>query len=410
MCPLHREVGGRKLTVETRLAKELTEFSGDLSLEGLHFWKMAFSAMSHPASALTPSSQNKETAVSEAQKEQTELSPSSASGKKVILLPCKNPPSRERVQLWLEARRQYESLQKGRRDTKLQKKAPNVEGDQEKTEPPAVNVELCDRLSSIRTQRRKKRSLSLIITPVRSSACQSKSTQVSPLSEDGGTDIEQEGGDKDEHDGKATSPESPELPSWQQPSQSSPSGPERPSHHRQNSSEPQSPQLSNSPQAAGGPMSPSIIHVSNKEEEEKTSPLPLHSTPFLRRRRRSREELEPVCTPISGGKRGAASLSVFSITVSMFPVWGSTHHCRQVTVWMKTSASKSSLVCWKSHQVQVFAVFMDVFSPVTLVMSYHLHWNSVFMLWMCLPSICHLYGSDRADASADSESNCPSSL
>ncbi|XP_074541987.1 DNA polymerase zeta catalytic subunit isoform X2 [Halichoeres trimaculatus] len=292
------EVGGRKLTVETRLAKELTEFNGDLSLEGLHFWKMAFSAMSHPASALTSSSQNKEAEVSEARQEQTELNPSSAGGKKVILLPCKNPPSRERVQLWLEARRQYESLQKGRRDTRLQKKALDVEGNQEKTEPPAVNVELCERLSSIRTQRRKKRNLSLIITPVRSSACQSNSTQVSPLSEDG--DIEQEGGDKDEHDDKVTSPESPELPTWQQSSQSSPSGPDRPSHHRQNSSEPQSPQLSNSPQRPGGDLSPSIIRVGTKEEE-KTSPLPLHSTPFLRRRRRSREELEPVCsTPILG--------------------------------------------------------------------------------------------------------------
>ncbi|KAK2856635.1 hypothetical protein Q5P01_005370 [Channa striata] len=46
------EVGGRKLMVGTRLTKELEEFSRDLSLEGLHFWKTAFSAMTHSATSI----------------------------------------------------------------------------------------------------------------------------------------------------------------------------------------------------------------------------------------------------------------------------------------------------------------------------------------------------------------------
>ncbi|XP_042359313.1 DNA polymerase zeta catalytic subunit [Plectropomus leopardus] len=302
------EVGGRKLTVRTRLAKELAEFSGDLSLEGLHFWKTAFSAMTHPAVTITSSSQARGAEASEANKE-AELDSSSASDKKVILLPCKNPPSRERVQLWLEARKQYESLQKGL--LKKGRVGPDMEGNSERTEQtaasscPAVKVELCERLSSIRTQRRKKCNLSLIIPPLDNTVC--KSTELSPVSDEGSVDTEQEGGrkhddvDDDDDDDKSTSPESPELPPWQESCQPSPSGPDRLSENRQseNSPEPLSPRLSNSTERLGQNLSPLLLHASNKEEG-RTSPHLLHSTPFLRRRRRSREDLEPVCsTPIS---------------------------------------------------------------------------------------------------------------
>ncbi|XP_051265819.1 DNA polymerase zeta catalytic subunit isoform X2 [Dicentrarchus labrax] len=291
------EVGGRKLMVGTRLAKELAEFSGELCLEGLRFWKTAFSAMTHPAITITSSSQDRS-------KEQVQLDPSAASDKKIILLPCKNPPSQERVHLWLEARKQYESLQKGRRDTGGLKKGAglDVEGNPERTEQPsasscpAVNVELC---SSIRNQRRKKRNLSLIISPMKNIGFQCRSTEGSPVSDEGGVVIEQESGEKDDDDDdddKATSPEFPELPPWQQSCQPSPSAPDQLS---KNSPEPLSPRLSNSLEKLGENLSPSLLHASNTEEE-RTSPLLLHSTPFLRRRRRSNEDLDPVCsTPIS---------------------------------------------------------------------------------------------------------------
>uniref|UniRef100_A0A8P4G7U9 DNA polymerase zeta catalytic subunit n=1 Tax=Dicentrarchus labrax TaxID=13489 RepID=A0A8P4G7U9_DICLA len=286
------EVGGRKLMVGTRLAKELAEFSGELCLEGLRFWKTAFSAMTHPAITITSSSQDRS-------KEQVQLDPSAASDKKIILLPCKNPPSQERVHLWLEARKQYESLQKGRRDTGGLKKGAglDVEGNPERTEQPsasscpAVNVELC---SSIRNQRRKKRNLSLIISPMKNIGFQCRSTEGSPVSDEGGVVIEQESGEKDDDDDdddKATSPEFPELPPWQQSCQPSPSAPDQLS---KNSPEPLSPRLSNSLEKLGENLSPSLLHASNTEEE-RTSPLLLHSTPFLRRRRRSNEDLDPVC-------------------------------------------------------------------------------------------------------------------
>uniref|UniRef100_A0A4W6BS74 DNA polymerase zeta catalytic subunit n=1 Tax=Lates calcarifer TaxID=8187 RepID=A0A4W6BS74_LATCA len=252
------EVGGRKLTVGTRLAEELAEFSGDLSLEGLHFWKTAFSAMTHPTTTITSSSQVQGAKDPEASKEQIKPNPYSASDKKVILLPCKNPPSRERVHLWLEARKQYES----------------------------VKVELCGNLSSIRTQRRKKRNLSLIISPMKNTGSQSKSSEVSPVSDEGPVNLEQGEQEKDDDDdNKTTSPESPELPPWQQSCQPSPSGLDQLNENRQseNSPEPLSPTLSNSPERPGENHSPSPLYIS-KREEGRTSPHLLHSTPFLRGR------------------------------------------------------------------------------------------------------------------------------
>ncbi|KAM8726444.1 DNA polymerase zeta catalytic subunit isoform 4-T4 [Acanthopagrus schlegelii] len=298
------EVGGRKIMVGTRMAKELAEFSGELSLEGLHFWKTAFSAMTHPATTITSTFQAQGAEVSEGNKEQVELDPSSASDKQVVLLPCKTPPSRERVQLWLEARKQYESLQKGRKDTGLLKKGYGTTEQPTASHCQAVKVELYERLGSIRTPRKKKRYLSpLIISPMKSTCSQCKSTEVSPVSHKGSGDFEQEGRKKDDDgdDDKATSPVSQELPPWQQSCQASSSRPDQLSENRpsESYSEPLSSRLSNSPERLGESLSPSPLHVSNKEEG-RTSPILLHSTPYLRRRRRSEEDLEPVCsTPIT---------------------------------------------------------------------------------------------------------------
>ncbi|XP_034999481.1 DNA polymerase zeta catalytic subunit isoform X2 [Hippoglossus stenolepis] len=311
------EVGGRKLTVGTRLAKELSEFSGDLSLEGLHFWKTAFSVMTHPPTTITSSSQAQGAEPSVASKDQAESDPSSASDKKVILLPCKNPPNREHVCQWLEAKKQYECLQKWRRDTGLlnnDRAGLNVEEEnpENSVQPSAsccsaVTFELCGNLSSIRSQRRKKRSLSLIMSPMKNTGCLSKSSEESPVSDEGAVDLEREEeqgkdtDDDDDDDNKASSPESPELPPWQQSCQPSPSGPEQLSEKREseNSPEPLSPRLSNSLERLGDNYSLSPLHRSNMDEG-RTSPHLLHSTPFLRRRQRREEKLELVCsTPIS---------------------------------------------------------------------------------------------------------------
>lgn len=242
------EVGGRKLTVGTRLTSELTEFKGDLTLDGLHFWKTAFSAMTLHSAAITSSFHIR---IPQVAKGQTKLDHSSTNDKTVILLPCKNPPSREHIQLWLEARKQYDSLRKGCRLS--ERGGPYVED----------SVRSCGQQASLRTQRRKKYDLSLMISPLKNL----ESTEVSPVSElKRQTKVNNE----------ISSPDTQDLPPWQESHMSSPNS-----------------QRENSGYTHGESGSP--LHVSDI-----SSPHSLHSTPFLRRRLRGEEQLEPVCsTPIS---------------------------------------------------------------------------------------------------------------
>lgn len=245
----------------TRLAQELAEFSGELSLEGLHFWKTVFSAMASattpPTSIQPPGGGAKATKPSDGP---------SASDKKVVLLPCKNPPSRGNVQLWLEARRQYESLQKKVRGAA---ELPKVEpgGDKELVKREG---ELCSRSVRRSKRRCKRRRLSPASSPSSSPAgSPPDSPELSQLDTvEVTTKVKQDEGD-------AKSPPPSQLPTWQQsvdsPSQERLVGEER-----------------------GG--------EGEGEGETPSSPLELPpATPTWRRRGwRSKESLEPLCsTPIS---------------------------------------------------------------------------------------------------------------
>ncbi|XP_072300034.1 DNA polymerase zeta catalytic subunit isoform X2 [Eucyclogobius newberryi] len=168
------EVGGRKLTVGTRLTSELSEFTGELSMEGLHFWKTAFSAMSLSCGTVGLKARRS--------------TQSSDGDKPVMLLPCKIPPSRQRVQLWLEAHRRPRHLEKEERASK------------EPEEP-----ELC--INPIPGTQDGKPYPS---TPV---SLDSESSEVGLVSE--------------EEDMEVISPDSPDLPPWQ-PNQSSPTSQQSP--------------------------------------------------------------------------------------------------------------------------------------------------------------------------------------
>lgn len=268
--------------VATRLVKELAEFNGELSLEGLHFWRTVFSAMTHPAAAVTSSSQAPRAGNSEASKEQT-----SPGDKKVILLPCRNPPRRERVQLWLEARKQFESLHTVRQEKKAGLSVGvSPEGCHRKGPP-------CEKLLNIRRQKR--HSVSLATSPMRNTVCPCKSTEVSPISGGAGVDVK-EHREKGENDDLAVPLESPELPSWLQRTMTS-------------ENHPVSPSLSPLKKTK---KNSSPLCLSNEEECE-ASPV-LNSTPLLKRRRRNREELEPLCsTPISEGKDLTGGVYFFSL-------------------------------------------------------------------------------------------------
>ncbi|XP_061603090.1 DNA polymerase zeta catalytic subunit [Cololabis saira] len=273
-----REVGGRKLTVGSRLVQDLAEFSGDLSLEGLRFWKTAFAAMTNPA-GVAPSSPGAGGAPDPPLHPQ--LHPPSASNRKVVLLPCRIPPSQQRVQLWLEARKQYESLQRGRREVNLE------EGDPRRAEPPQQNRNL----SGVRTPRRKKLNLSLIISPLAKPGSPCPSTEASPVSDLGSAAPDEVP--------ETPSPESPELPPWQ-PSSSDPGRPgTRPA---ESSAEPRPSGVSGPQGGPGGPCSPcsprSPSSLCDSDGEDQGL---LHSTPFLSRRRRCKEDPDPLCsTPIAG--------------------------------------------------------------------------------------------------------------
>lgn len=259
------------MLVGTRLAQELAEFSGELSLEGLHFWKTVFAAMA--STTTSPNSIQPHGGVAKTAKPSDDPS---ATDKKVVLLPCKNPPSRGNVQLWLEARRQYESLQKKVRGaTELPKVEPDVD-----KEPVKREGELCSRSVRRSKRRSKRRRLSLVSSPSSSPAgSPPDSPEVSPLDPEHTAEVtakvKQGGGD-------AESPPSSQLPSWQE-SLDSPSSQDRLVDGERGGE-------------AGG--------------DTPSSPLELHpATPTWRRRGwRNKEGLEPLCsTPISSSSSPAAA-------------------------------------------------------------------------------------------------------
>ncbi|KAG7257685.1 hypothetical protein CRUP_038023 [Coryphaenoides rupestris] len=94
------EVGGHRLPLGTNLAKDLPESTGELALEGLHFWKTAFSAMTRTSSV----SHSQGPLGADGQRTEPE------GNQKMVLMPCRTPPSLDSVRLWLEARRQYQCL------------------------------------------------------------------------------------------------------------------------------------------------------------------------------------------------------------------------------------------------------------------------------------------------------------
>ncbi|KAM4041549.1 DNA polymerase zeta catalytic subunit [Anomaloglossus baeobatrachus] len=115
-----REVGGRILSIETKLPNNLPEFEGDFSMEGLGLWKTAFSAMTQNPRPVSPTRMNR--LIMEQEKHKLSL----ADDKKLVIMPCKSAPAPEKVQLWLQAKEQYES-------SKPSSKVPLIEETNDKT-------------------------------------------------------------------------------------------------------------------------------------------------------------------------------------------------------------------------------------------------------------------------------------
>ncbi|KAM4902870.1 DNA polymerase zeta catalytic subunit [Sylvia borin] len=102
-----REIGGRLLTVETRLPNDLLEFEGDFSLEGLRLWKTAFSAMTESPRPGSPPHYGHSTV-----NKRESNSHKTSEDKKIVIMPCKCAPSQQQVQIWLHAKEEYEHFKK----------------------------------------------------------------------------------------------------------------------------------------------------------------------------------------------------------------------------------------------------------------------------------------------------------
>ncbi|KAG5846710.1 hypothetical protein ANANG_G00117850 [Anguilla anguilla] len=290
-----REIGGRRLVVGTRLAKELTEFSGDFSLEGLQFWKAAFSAMTRSGSPSAPG-----VACMESTKGWPDLSPASASAsdQKVVLLPCKSAPSRERVQLWLQAKKEFENPQREQTETGAEVRAHLDWDGRQSVGGTVVSTEnferACDQFEKTSMQALKEESQDISpVEKVESCPGQPRTHVVATSAREEADEV---------YFGKSSSPDSPDLPPWQQTVWPSPTGVE--GDTKGSTPELASPKLAApSSQPCTSPerrqdkefLSPSPFSLS-AQREEKSHPFLLHSTPVTRRRK-SKMDPEPNCSP-----------------------------------------------------------------------------------------------------------------
>ncbi|XP_076872790.1 DNA polymerase zeta catalytic subunit [Brachyhypopomus gauderio] len=316
-----REIAGRKLILETRLAKDLPEFSGELAQDGLQFWKTAFSAMTRPASSPYRGAEPTKLA-----KDHMEYSQSPSSDHKVILLPCKNAPSRERVQLWLHAKRQYECLQKERQRSGVhstvkmeQSTAQPTEStllQQEQLEPSHLSPhsdgqdEKSEKVSRSATVTRKELDLSIHISPVESATCESSSQDIKCISDTTTRGQEKRGEDSRK---QMTPPDSPGLPPWQKTSEESLTQADPGVNRQELVVGSASPRLvgSTSPSCESPEiirpkrfLSPSPFPMKSLDGGESTGPL--HSTPVLSRRSRGDTELDyspPATEDVESGSR-----------------------------------------------------------------------------------------------------------
>ncbi|XP_058881813.1 DNA polymerase zeta catalytic subunit-like isoform X1 [Acipenser ruthenus] len=313
-----REIGGRVLTVETKLADKLSDFEGDFSLEGLQFWKTAFSVMTELGSPTTNRGDPFDSVRGDKDQHLA-----STNDQKVVVMPCKSAPSHQRVQLWVQAKKEYDRCQRGGKEkNKAELPVQYIGVSVASAEEPvkgaevhsniAVDAETSSHLATVHPgMERGDLSLILQVSPVKSSETGDYGSQ--PLEACGETGEEDE-----DYCGNYSSPDFPVLPSWQQ--MTSPESSSRDSDEGEETGkrfELRSPKLLETRKDAL--LSSQGSQLTQRRQDKqllspctlshkpgaagKGNPTQLHSTP-VHQRRKSEGPSEPLCsTPITTESR-----------------------------------------------------------------------------------------------------------
>uniref|UniRef100_G3QYM2 DNA polymerase zeta catalytic subunit n=1 Tax=Gorilla gorilla gorilla TaxID=9595 RepID=G3QYM2_GORGO len=287
-----REIGGRLLMVETRLANDLAEFEGDFSLEGLRLWKTAFSAMTQnprPGSPL----RSGQGVVNKG----SSNSPKMVEDKKIVIMPCKCAPSRQLVQVWLQAKEDYERSKKlpKTKPTGVVKSAENfsssVNPDDKPVVPPKMDVSPCILPTTAHTKEDVDNSQIALQAPTTGcSQTASESQMLPPVAS--ASDPEKDEDDDDNYYVSYSSPDSPVIPPWQQPispdskalnGDDRPSSPveELPSLAVENFLKPIKDGIQKSP--CSEPQEP-LSPINTRARTGKCESLCFHSTPIIQRK------------------------------------------------------------------------------------------------------------------------------
>nr|KAF6462930.1 REV3 like, DNA directed polymerase zeta catalytic subunit [Molossus molossus] len=202
--------------VETRLPNDLAEFEGDFSLEGLRLWKTAFSAMTQnprPGSPL----RNGQAFVNKGSSNSHKM----VEDKKIVIMPCKCAPSRQLVQVWLQAKEQYERSKKLSKTEPagVVKSAENFSSSVNPDDKPAVPPKMDTTPHILPTTAHTKEDVdnSHIALQVPATGCSqtASESQMLPLVVSA-NDPEKDEDDDDDCYASYSSPDSLVIPPWQQ--------------------------------------------------------------------------------------------------------------------------------------------------------------------------------------------------
>lgn len=202
--------------VETRLPNDLAEFEGDFSLEGLRLWKTAFSAMTQNPRPGSPP-HNGQPIVNKGSSNSHKM----VEDKKIVIMPCKCAPSRQLVQVWLQAKEEYE------RSKKLSKKeltgvvksddnfSSSVNPDDKPVVPPKMDTTAHVLPTTAHTKEDVDNSQIALQAPTTEcSRTASESQTLPPVAS--ADDAEKEEDDDDDYCVGYSSPDSPVIPPWQE--------------------------------------------------------------------------------------------------------------------------------------------------------------------------------------------------